>query len=104
MSGVRYITLRPQARHDIVDLAIYMADQSPDAAARFMDSAEHTCEFLRQNPQAGAFYPTENNRLTGLRVFQIHGFPNHLVFYQESANGIEVLRVLHGARNVDSVL
>lgn len=105
MSGIDpQVGLRPQARHDIVDLAVYIADHSPDAASRFLNAVEHTCDFLLANPQAGAFYPTECIRLFDLRVFQVRGFPNHLVFYREKAKGIEVLRVLHGARNVDSIL
>ena len=105
MSGEgRRAELRPRARHDIVDLAVYIADQSPDAAFRLMDAVEQTSAFLLANSEAGAFYPAENSRLAGIRVFQVRSFPNHLIFYRESASGIQIVRVLHGARNVDAVL
>ena len=45
-----------------------------------------------------------NPRLTGLRVWRIQGFPNHLIFYRPVDDGIEVIRVLHGARDIDRVL
>jgi toxin ParE1/3/4 len=45
-----------------------------------------------------------NPRLASLRVWPIVGFPNHLIFYRPIDGGIEVIRVLHGARDVDRVL
>jgi toxin ParE1/3/4 len=43
-------------------------------------------------------------RLTGLRVFPVRGFPKHLIFYRQVADGIELVRVLHGARDVAAIL
>ena len=43
-------------------------------------------------------------RLTGLRVFPVRGFPKHLIFYRPVADGIELVRVLHGARDVAAIL
>lgn len=35
-----------------------------------------------------------------MRILQIRGFPNHLVFHQISKRGVEVLRIVHGARDL----
>jgi toxin ParE1/3/4 len=35
-----------------------------------------------------------------LRVWPVPGFDRHLVFYVERADYIDVLRVLHGARDI----
>ncbi|MDZ4659160.1 MAG: type II toxin-antitoxin system RelE/ParE family toxin [Bythopirellula sp.] len=99
-----YAAMRPQARLDLVELATYIANDSIDAAARLLDKSEETLGFLANNPQTGAIYPTKNPRLSELRVFQIREFPNHLAFCIERHHGIEVVRILHGARNLDSVL
>lgn len=96
--------IRPQARFDLVELATYIAKDSIDAASRLLDASEETFDFLAANAQAGAIYPTKNPRLDGLRVFQIRGFPNHLAFYFDRQSGIEVIRVLHGARNLTAML
>jgi len=52
----------------------------------------------------GGFYPTKNRRLIGLRVLRVQGFPNHLAFYLERHNSIEIVRVVHGARDLDHAL
>jgi plasmid stabilization system protein ParE len=49
----------------------------------------------------------ERSELTGVRSFPVHGFESHLVFYRSmdrGGAGIEILRVLHGARDLGSLL
>lgn len=38
--------------------------------------------------------------LEGIRSWVVKGFENYIVFYREIPGAIEVLRVLHGARDV----
>lgn len=42
--------------------------------------------------------------LAGLHVWRVEGFEKHLTFYRPSVDGIEVVRVLHQARDIDQVL
>jgi toxin ParE1/3/4 len=42
--------------------------------------------------------------LADLRVWRIEGFEKHLIFYRQTPDGIDVVRILHGARDIDSVL
>ncbi len=97
------IGIRPQARIDVVELATHIGRYNVSAANRFLDACEATFEFLSESPQVGAIYLTNNPRLVGSRVFRVKGFPNHLTFYLERQNGIEIVRVLHGARDLDAV-
>jgi toxin ParE1/3/4 len=53
-------------------------------------------------PGLGSRYESDDARLAGVRVASVRGFRNHLVFYREFDKGIEVLHVLHGARDIDS--
>ena len=39
--------------------------------------------------------------LKTLRMHPVRGFPQHLLFYLPPANGIELVRVLHGKRNIE---
>ena len=48
--------------------------------------------------------PTANPRLEGLRVWRIQGLEKHLIFYRTVPDGIEIVRVLHGARDLDRLL
>jgi plasmid stabilization system protein ParE len=34
----------------------------------------------------------------------VRGFPNYLLFYRFKADELVLLRVLHGARNIDAIL
>ena len=77
------IGIRPRARLDVVELSARIGGDSVTAANRFLDAAEATFAFLAESPKISAVYPTRNDRLRGLRVFRVKGFPNHLVFYLE---------------------
>ena len=39
-----------------------------------------------------------------LRIFPISQFPTYLVFYRPLPEGIAVVRVLHGARDIGGIL
>jgi toxin ParE1/3/4 len=43
-------------------------------------------------------------RLADLRFFPVTRFPNHLVFYRPLEDGLELVRVLHGAREIARLL
>jgi toxin ParE1/3/4 len=101
---VNQIGIRPQARLDVVELATYIGRDNVAAANRFLDACETTFEFLSESPQIGTIYRTKNARLAALRVFRVRGFPNHLTFYLERASGIEIVRVVHGARDLETLL
>jgi toxin ParE1/3/4 len=95
----------PAADQDLDDQAAYLAAQaSLETALRFYDAASSTLAKLASMPGIGERWPSANPRLTGLRVWRIEGFEKHLIFYRTSADGIEIIRVIHGARDIDSVL
>jgi toxin ParE1/3/4 len=98
------IGIRPRARLDVIELAAYIGKDSKTAANRFLDASATTFQFLAEAPQIGALYPTKNDQLSDPRVYRVKGFPRHLAFYLERQNGIEIVRVLHGARDLDVAL
>jgi toxin ParE1/3/4 len=96
--GIR-VTRQPDVRRDLVELADYIARDNLDAALRFLDAAEATFAFLAANREAGQLCAFTNERTASMRVWPIEGFRNYLVFYRPIAEGVDVVRVLHGARN-----
>jgi toxin ParE1/3/4 len=95
----------PAADTDLDDQAAYLArEASLEVALRFYDAAAATCEELARMPGLGERRPTAHPRLEGLRVGRIRGFEKHLIFYRPVADGIEIVRVLHGARDIDRLL
>lgn len=97
----------PQARRDLLELARYIARDDMDAALRLLDAAEADMTQLSQMPELGPMRKFSHPLLVDVRSWIIRGFPNHLIFYrpisedgQTSGGGIEVLRVLHGSRDI----
>ena len=98
------ISLHPQARRDIVEQARYIAEDNPDAADRFLDFVEQALSALADMPHMGALRTFDNPALERIRMWPIKGFEKHLIFYRQIAGGIEIIRVLHGARDIEALL
>jgi toxin ParE1/3/4 len=100
----RYSIL-PAADRDLDDQAGYLArEASLDVALRFYDAARTTFEHLARMPNMGERRETANPRLANMRVWRIEGFENHLVFYCPVEDGVEIIRILHGARDIAAIL
>lgn len=95
----------PRAKLDLEECAIYLADKgSLQVALRFLECAEATFEILAGRPGLGRHLQSTRPELEGLRYFRVQGFESHLIFYLPREIGIEVLRVLHGARDLEAIL
>jgi len=40
---------------------------------------------------------------TSVRCFPISRFPSHIVYYKPLADGVVIIRVIHGARDIDRI-
>ena len=94
------IVVTRNADRDLDELFLYIGRTSPEAAVRFFDAAQATFAQLAAAPHLGGPPAFRASRLEGIRVWRVRGFERHLVFYRPIANGIEVVRVLHGARDI----
>src|SRR4051812_26474726 len=91
------------AIRDLGQLAEFIRQGRPRAALRFLRAARSTMESLAAMPEMGPACETNNPALAGLRFFRISGFPAFLIFYRPMEGGIEVLRVLHSARDLEAI-
>ena len=91
------------ATRDIVEYAVYRAIRSPQASERFLDSVEVTISQLAKRPGIGASVECVRPELAGLRCSPILRFKNHLIFYLSREDGIEVVRIRHGATDIESL-
>lgn len=57
-----------------------------------------------EHPLAGPLVNAFHPRLDGLRHWPVPGFESHLIFYLTTPGRIEVVRVLHGAQDLESIL
>jgi toxin ParE1/3/4 len=79
----------------------YIGERNLDAAERFLVAAEETFLKLAEMPQMGRLREFSQPHLADIRSWPIRGFENYLIFYRAMAIGIDVLRVIHGARDID---
>jgi toxin ParE1/3/4 len=97
-------TIRSQAKRDEAEIADYLAQRDLALAHRFVDCLDVTIRTLCDDASPGMPYIFEDPRLAGLRWAKVKGFPNHLIFFRTEAASLIVLRVLHGARDLEILL
>jgi toxin ParE1/3/4 len=99
---VKPVRVRPRADRDIdLALAYLFEEQSPAAALRLAREMEAAVARIASHPRIGS--PRYARLLKGLRFWPLRRFP-YLIFYVEQAGFIDVLRVLHAARDIPAAL
>lgn len=85
--------LTAAARNDLHGIHTYIAKDNPRSARAYVQLLRDKCARLAEMPQMAA----PDARYLNLRKFPVG---NYLIFYREKANTIEVIRILHAARDV----
>ena len=98
MSGI--VDIAPTAAEDLLEIHAFIAKDRPNAADRFLQATHRGFEMLADMPGIGRERITSDPGLRGLRSWPIRGFRNFIAFYRPIEGGIEVLRVMHGARDL----
>jgi toxin ParE1/3/4 len=91
------IVVSPLAQADIDEIWDYIARDSIPNADRFVDRIEKRFDFLADNPGVGV---ARDDLRPGLRRFT---HARYLIYYRPARGGIEVVRVVHGARDEDAL-
>jgi toxin ParE1/3/4 len=99
----RPVRLRGAAENDVAGHALYLQNSSVEAAVRFLDAFDATIALLGRSPEIGGTCRFQNRLFDGFRVWPIAGFKSHLIFYRILPDEIEVVRVIHGARDLKSI-
>jgi toxin ParE1/3/4 len=82
------------SRRDYGDIWAFVADQNPIAAGDLLRSFDEALRLLSDFPRAGPQRPELRRRLRSYPV------GNYLLFYRPIRGGIELLRVVHGSRDL----
>ncbi len=88
------VKLAEEAEADLVEIWIFIAQDSVEAADQFLDRIYDTCQSLARSPDMGR---DRSDLVRGIRSFPVG---TYLVFYRKSRRGIEVARVLSGFRDL----
>jgi toxin ParE1/3/4 len=100
------VLYRQAAGDDVVrQFRYYLIDQNlPEIALRFRDAVRRTVDSLREHPLVGARYRSRKPELQNLRSWPVAGFEAIRIYYLAESDAIDVIRVLHGKRDVKRIL
>jgi toxin ParE1/3/4 len=85
------------SRRDYVEIWKHVADDDPTAADELLRTFDQKVTLLSDFPHMGRARPEIRPRLRSFTVGK------YLLFYRPLRDGIELLRVIHGARNLREV-
>ncbi len=94
---MRTIKIAAAAQTDLVEIAEYIAQDNPEAARKIIKEITSKFALLRDNPFIGR---EQNKILVNLRSFAVK---KYVIFYQPLDDGVEILRVLHGSRDIENL-
>jgi toxin ParE1/3/4 len=84
-----------KARIDLLSIWSYVAEDYPNAADRLLDTINEKCTLLSENTKLGQARPDISQNM---RYFPVK---NYIILYQEQPFGVEIIRVVHGSRDLD---
>jgi toxin ParE1/3/4 len=88
----------PEAEQDLIEIFLHIEIDNPAAAEKVVRDINAKCEMLSRHPRIGRARPE-------LRA-DLRSFPYgaYLILYRAIADGIEIVRVVHAARNLDDLV
>jgi toxin ParE1/3/4 len=87
-----------RAERDLVEIGDFIARDNPVAAAQFVALLEQCCSVFAVHPLAGR---ARDELTKGLRSL---AYGRYVIFYRAIEDGAEIVRVLHGARDLRRAL
>ncbi len=91
------LRIGPRASEDLLEIWSYIADDSEVNADGFIDRIYETIEMLARQPGLGR---RREELAPGIQSFPVG---RYVIFYRVGSGAIEIARVLHGARDIESI-
>ena len=92
----------PQAVDDLFEIWSYIARDSTRAANRVEAAVYDACAFLAEGPLRGR--TREEITAHPLRFWTVQAFPNYIIVYDPQSDPLQIIRILHGSRDVLAIL
>ena len=89
------LVISPEAEQDLIDIWLYIAEDQPINADRFLERIEQTAQKLAEFKTLGT------DRLD--LIPNLKSFPVYVLYYRPNEDGIELVRGLRGSRDVNLV-
>lgn len=104
MSRTRRLRFREAALADVEEAVQWYAENASAALVEgFLDELEAAYTHISRHPGTGSPRWAHELDIEGLRGWRLTRF-DHLVFYVEHADAVEVWRVLHGVGDIPAAL
>lgn len=87
------------AEEELEAIGDYIARDNPDRALSFVRELRKDCVLLTTMPKRHPLL--SRHRASGIRR-RVHG--NYLIFYRIEPDAVQVLHILHGARDYEQIL
>jgi toxin ParE1/3/4 len=94
---VPLLRISPRAGADLIEIWSYIADDSVANADAFIDRLYETLQVLGRQPGSGR---RREELAPGMQSFP---YGRYVIFYRAATDGIEIVRILHGARDFESI-
>jgi toxin ParE1/3/4 len=93
------VVISDAAEADLRAIGDWIAADSAERALGFLTELRQCCQTLASTPRR---YPVVS-RYASLKIRR-RAYRDYLIFYRISKNAVEILHVLHGARDYESIL
>ena len=90
------ITRRSEAEADVIDIWGFIAEDSITEADRWVDRLDERLQLWATQPMIGR---ARDELAPGIRSM---AFGRYVVFFAPIHDGIDIVRVLHGSRDIDA--
>lgn len=91
---MRRYRFAPSAEFDLDAILSHIRGDDEFAAERWFSGLHEKCSLLAHSPRMGRI---RDDLAPGLYMFP---FGNHLILYDIAPNGIEIVHIMHGSRDV----
>lgn len=93
-----------EAVNDVIEAADYIAQQAGlNASDRFLQAVKDSYRQMADMPGIGSLRDYGHPALQGMRRWHVTKFPKYLIFYMTTEVELRILRVLHGARDIETI-
>ena len=101
----RPLIVLPAAKEDLIAQADYFEERGGRVLEdRFLQECAAGFERLSRFPESGTIIRYKHLKLEGCRFIRVPEFEKMPIFYNPLPERIEILRILHGARDIEEAL
>jgi toxin ParE1/3/4 len=93
------VVLSRNAERDLENIGDWIANNNPDRALSFVAELLEACLSIGRTPRG---YPLVDHQRDPTLRRRVHG--NYLIFYDIGPQAVEILHVLHGARDYERII